>query len=285
MTDIYRMKIVAVAVAAASFTACEAFAPQQQPTSIRATSQDSLVSRDALFGLFGATDEKTVETSAETTTANNGAMDVFSSLKGKALIEKTKDIVDNKSGFYSPADPDVFAEDFVFRGPFVGPLNKKDYVGTMEAFSIYESFPDISANSWGYSIDPKDPNRVWFMCRNTGTFNGKPMLPDLVNVKPNDAKLEGPPETFSVVYDDDQKLKYLSVGYVADRFDGNTQGLGAAFGIFKIIGLYVPGPSPALRFLQWFNSETMDSYPRSYSTDVPEWFLKEKGADKAVQGY
>lgn len=277
-------KIAAVAVAAAGLTTCQAFAPQQKPTSIRVASQDTLVSQNALFGLFGGTDEKTVESSAETS-ASNGVLDVFSSMNSKALIEKTKDIVDNKSGFYSPIDPDVYAEDFVFRGPYVGPLNKKDYIGTMNAFAIYESLPDIKANSWGYSIDPKDPKRVWFMCRNTGTFNGKPLLPDLANVQPNGAKLEGPPETFSVIYDDEGKLKYLSVGYVADRFDGNTDGLGAAFGIFKIINLYVPGPSPALRFLQWAGSELVDTYPRSYSTDVPEWFLKEKGTDKAVQGY
>ena len=285
MSDISRSRtITAVAVVVAGLVACEAFAPQTANSVADATArlQDSLVSRNALFGLFG-TDEKTTETSADTS-SNNG-FDVFSSLNSKGLIEKTKDIVDNKSGFYSPADPDVFAEDFVFRGPYVGPLNKKDYVGTMDAFSIHKSFPDISANSWGYSIDPKDPNRVWFMCRNTGTFNGEPMLPDLLNIQPNDGKLEGPPETFSVVYDDDKKIKYLTVGYVADRFDGNTEGLGAAFGIFKIIGLPAPGPGPLLRGIQWFGSEVLDQYPRSYSTDVPEWFLKEKGTEKAVEGY
>jgi len=278
--------VTAVAVVVAGLAACEAFAPQTAIRVADATgrSQDSLVSRNALFAFFG-TDEMTTEASVDT--SSNKGFDVFSSLNSKGLIEKTKDFIDNKSGFYSPADPDVFAEDFVFRGPYVGPMNKKDYVGTMEVFSFYKSFPDISANSWGYSIDPKDPNRVWFMCRNTGTFNGEPFLPNLFNIQPNDSKLEGPPETFSAVYDDDKKIKYLTVGYVADRFDGNTEGLAAAFAILKIVGIPAPGPgNPLFRSFQWFGSEVLGGYPNTfYSTDVPEWFLKEKGTEKAVQGF
>lgn len=74
------------------------------------------------------------------------------SSKGNSLIQKAKDIIQNKSGFYSPYDEDVFAEDFVFRGPFVGPLNKKDYLATMDAFGIYKAFPDISVNAWGFMV-------------------------------------------------------------------------------------------------------------------------------------
>eukprot|EP00567_Pseudictyota_dubia_P013125 CAMPEP_0197436142 /NCGR_PEP_ID=MMETSP1175-20131217/3617_1 /TAXON_ID=1003142 /ORGANISM="Triceratium dubium, Strain CCMP147" /LENGTH=283 /DNA_ID=CAMNT_0042965355 /DNA_START=167 /DNA_END=1018 /DNA_ORIENTATION=+ len=283
MSDMARPKIATrLVLVAAGLASCKAFAPQKPSTNVVGSrSEGSLLSRSALFGLFG-TDEKTTE---ETSTPTGGVFDTFSSLNSNALIEKTKDIIDNKSGFYSSCDASVFAEDFVFRGPYVGPLNKKDYLGTMEAFSIFKSIPDIKANAWGFSIDPKDPNRVWFMVRNTGTFTGDPLLPDLLNVQPNGGKLEGPPETFSVVYDDEQKLKYLSVGYVADRFDGNTDGVGAAFGIFRIVGLPVPGPGPLLRALQWFSSEVLDLYPRSYSTDVPEWFLKEKNSDKGCQGY
>lgn len=263
MTGISRTKNIvlgAVAALAAAASSCDAFAPQPN------TQQQSSGMKAAFF---------------------DNAVDVFSSdkSKGNALIEKTKYIVDNASGFYSKCDPDVLSEDFVFRGPYVGPLNKKDYIGTMEAFSIYESLPDIKANSWGYSIDPENPNRVWFMCRNTGTFTGEPMLPDLLNVQPNGNKLEGCPETFSVTYDEDQKVKHLTVGYVADRFDGNTNGLGAAFGIFTVMNIPAPGPGLALRIIQYISSELMDIYPRSYSTDIPEWFLKEKGTDKAVQGY
>jgi hypothetical protein len=242
MSDIFRSSRIttALAVAAVGFAACEAFAPQQPSVrtlgaaTISSRSQDSLLSRNALFGLFGTTDEKT-KTAETTDVATNGSaktggvFDAFSYYsKSNMLIEKTKVFIDDASGFYSDSDADVFAEDFVFRGPFIGPLNKKDYLGTMEAFSIFKSFPDIQTNAWGFSIDPLDPNRVWFMVRNTGTFSGDPLLPDLLNVQPTGAKLEGCPETFSVVFDEEQKVKHLTVGYVADRFDGNTDGLGAA---------------------------------------------------------
>merc|ERR1711937_526592 len=97
-------------------------------------------------------------------------------------------------------------------------------MGTMRAFGIWKAFPDIKANSWGYSIDPEDPNRVWGMVRNTGTFNGEPFPFGVYNVQPTGVELRGVPETFSVVFDEEKKIKHFTAGYVADRFDGNTSG-------------------------------------------------------------
>ena len=86
---------------------------------------------------------------------------------------------------------------------------------------------DINPNAWGFSIDPKNPNRVWFLVRNSGTISGKPFLPDTLNFKPEKGgEVNGCPETFNIIFDDDEKVKYLSVGYVADRFEGNTDGKG-----------------------------------------------------------
>lgn len=257
---VYHSIITAAALGA---TGCNAFVPN----STLKLHQKSAVSRHAFFG-FGA-DEKTSSITA--------------SPNSKALIEIAKDIVNNKSGFYSDYDADVFSEDFVFRGPYIGPLNKKDYLDTMDAFSIWKAFPDISPNAWGYSIDPKDPNRVWFMVRNTGTFDGEPLAPGTLNFKPNGAKLEGCPETFSIIFDDEKKLKYLSVGYVADRFEGNVKGKGAAVGIFNVIGFPFPEPGPLLRFSQWFGVEVYGQPPLSYSkTNVPEWWTDK---NKASEGY
>jgi len=203
------------------------------------------------------------------------------------LINLANDLLYRKSGFYSAADPDVFSSDFIFRGPYIGPLNKKDYLDTMGTFKIYEAIPDINPNAWGWSIDPIDPNRVWFMVRNTGTFTGKPGIglgSSLPSFPPNGAKIKGCPETFSMVFDSQQKLKHLTVGYVADRFEGNVSGKGAAVGIFNAIGLPFPRPGPMLKFAQWFTSEVASEVtPRSYSTkDIPEWWTSE---DKAGEGY
>jgi len=166
----------------------------------------------------------------------------------------------------------------------LGPLNKADYFGVMNTFSIHKAIPDINPNAFGWSIDPKDPNRVWFMVRNTGTFNGEPLgLGNGIDFPSNGSQLKGCPETFSLTFDGDQKAKYLSVGYVADRFEGNTNGAGAAVGIFNCIGLPFPKPGPLLKFAQWFGTEVVNGGAVSYSTEnVPTWWTNE---DKASEGY
>jgi len=200
------------------------------------------------------------------------------------LIDITKGFVDSRSGFYSPADPSILAEDFVFRGPYIGPLNKADYLLTMDTFKIYEGLPDIRANAFGFSIDPQDANRVWFLVRNTGTFTGEIGLPFGLSVPPNGAELRGCTETFSVLFNEQKQVKMLTVGYVADRFEGNTRGKGAAVGIFNVIGLPFPEPGPGLEFAQWFGTEILNSSARSYTLkeDVPKWWTNE---DKGAVGY
>ena len=42
----------------------------------------------------------------------------------------------------------------------------------MDTFKVYEAFPDISPNPFGFAVDPIDEQRVWFFVRNTGTNSG-----------------------------------------------------------------------------------------------------------------
>mmetsp|Transcript_24411 Transcript_24411/g.43732 ORF Transcript_24411/g.43732 Transcript_24411/m.43732 type:complete len:261 (+) Transcript_24411:77-859(+) len=203
------------------------------------------------------------------------------------LIQLANEIIYTRSGFYSEYDESVFSDEFVFRGPYIGPLNKKDYLETMDGFGIYKAFPDINPNVFGFSIDPLNPNKVWFMIRNTGTFTGEPGLGlgKAGHFPPNGATLNGCPETFSMEFDEDKKLKHLTVGYVADRFEGNTQGKGAAVGIFNAIGFPFPSPGPMLAFSQWFGTEVVNLGIRSYSTEnIPDWWT-EKSEEKASEGY
>jgi hypothetical protein len=257
-----RLSLVAFLVAVAS-TTTEAFQTQNSPAT---ANNKNLSARNAFFG-FG---EKTAE--------NNNA----SSGNSRGLIQQAKTFIYEESGFYSAYTEGAISDEFVFRGPIVGPLNKKDYLQTMETFGIYKALPDIDPNAWGFSIDPKDPNRVWFMVRNTGTFTGEPIAPKSINFKPNGAKLEGVPETFSIIFDEDKKVKYLSVGYVADRFEGNTNGKGAVFGIFNVIGLPFPPVGPFQRFAQWLGTEVVDAGAKSYSRkeELPAWWASDSfGAD------
>eukprot|EP00529_Nitzschia_sp_RCC80_P030511 CAMPEP_0113485098 /NCGR_PEP_ID=MMETSP0014_2-20120614/24308_1 /TAXON_ID=2857 /ORGANISM="Nitzschia sp." /LENGTH=291 /DNA_ID=CAMNT_0000378733 /DNA_START=144 /DNA_END=1019 /DNA_ORIENTATION=+ /assembly_acc=CAM_ASM_000159 len=201
------------------------------------------------------------------------------------LIQAAHKFAYSQSGFYSPYDESMFSDEFVFRGPYIGPLNKQDYFSTMDTFGIYKAFPDISPNCFGYSIDPQNPNRVWFMVRNTGTFTGEPGLGfgGDAYFPPNGATLQGSPETFSIIFDEDQKVKHLTVGYVADRFEGNTAGKGAAVGIFHVIGLPFPSPGPGLKLAQWLGTEVANMGAKSYSTEnIPSWW---KSEEKASEGY
>jgi len=201
------------------------------------------------------------------------------------LIQLANEHIYSKSGFYSQYEESSFSEDFVFRGPYIGPLNKIDYLSTMDTFGIYKAIPDISPNAFGFSIDPLDPNRVWFMVRNTGTFTGEPGLGFGKGsyFPPNGAALEGCPETFSITFDAERKVKHLTVGYVADRFQGNTNGDGAAVGIFNAIGLPFPKPGPVLKLFQWFGTEVYNTGTYSYSTkNIPAWW---KSEEKASEGY
>lgn len=204
---------------------------------------------------------------------------------GDALIQLANEFMHKQSGFYSPHDEAAFSDEFVFRGPYIGPLNKEDYLKTMDVFGIYKAIPDISPNAFGWSVDPADPNRVWFLVRNTGTFTGEPGLGlgNGQNFPPNGASIQGCTETFSITFDGERKVKYLTVGYVSDRFEGNTAGKGAAVGIFNAIGLPFPSPGPLLSFAQWFGTEVVDGGPLSYSTGrIPGWWTSQ---DKASEGY
>ena len=51
------------------------------------------------------------------------------------LVKLANEFIYEKSGFYSAADESAFSEEFVFRGPIVGPLTKADYLTTLGTFN------------------------------------------------------------------------------------------------------------------------------------------------------
>ena len=56
------------------------------------------------------------------------------------VIEAAKQVMQN-TGYFNEYDPTLFADDFLFRGPVIGPLYKKDYEEVLRYFSIYKAFP------------------------------------------------------------------------------------------------------------------------------------------------
>jgi hypothetical protein len=145
----------------------------------------------------------------------------------------------------------------------------------MNTFQIYKAIPDINPNAFGFTVDPEDANRIWCFVRNTGTFSGQPGigLGNNMYIPPNNVTIQGCPEAFSFTFEHDNKLRHLTVGYVVDRFQGNTNGKGAAFGILSAAGVPLPQRGPLLRLLQWLGAEVLQMDAKTYSPrDVPSWW-------------
>ena len=182
------------------------------------------------------------------------------------------------------------ADDFIFRGPVIGPLTKEDFAATLESVGNDSgtAFPDLQSNRFGFSADdPIEPNRVWYFERPRGTFTGPFNHPVVGRIEPTGAKYVGPPEARSVIFNDDGKVKYQSVGYVTDRFTGDTTGgRGAVFGLYAVMGQDIDDTigSPITVLLQkvaqWLPQGMV---PRSYSMkeSLPVWWKDPRmGAEK-----
>jgi len=198
----------------------------------------------------------------------------LTALPKEELLRLTQDYLDNPS-------PDWWAEDFVFRGPVIGPLVKKDIIETLEAVGndLKVAFPDLEMNVFGLTADdPIEANRVWYFQRSRGTFLGPFRHPTMGVIEPTGAKYIAPPEARSVIFNDEGKIVYQSVGYVVDRFTGDTTGgRGAVFGQYAVMGQEIDAGvgSPATILLQRLTNLLPEGMvPKSYSKveDLPEWW-------------
>mmetsp|Transcript_7101 Transcript_7101/g.22473 ORF Transcript_7101/g.22473 Transcript_7101/m.22473 type:complete len:141 (+) Transcript_7101:180-602(+) len=73
-------------------------------------------------------------------------------------------------------------------------------------------------------------------------------------VAPNYKKIEQPPQTGSMLFNEQGLCTEVTAGYVMDRREGNTGGLGAVYAVLRHVGISLPypegqpwQPSPAFR--------------------------------------
>jgi len=124
----------------------------------------------------------------------------------------------------------------------IGPLCKNDFLATLNTVGSDEAglanaFPDLQTNAFGFSMDPTEPNRVWYFERPRGTFLGAIDHPVVGRVERTGAEYIGPPEARSVIVDEEGKMKYKTVSYVVDRFTADTiDGARAVFGMNPVMG-------------------------------------------------
>ena len=134
-----------------------------------------------------------------------------------------------------------------FVAAVVGPIGRDEYLDALGGFKLEESF-DIEQNTFGFTVDPLQPNRVWWYGRQVS----KQIAP-FMGVEPaNDLELTLPPQSFHMDFTEEGLVKEFGF-YTVDRRQGNTGGLGGAFGYFYGVGKPLPirecqPYKPSLRF-------------------------------------
>lgn len=149
------------------------------------------------------------------------------------------------------------ADDFSFVAPVVGPLTGPQLLKAFTSFDLKTGIPNLAANYHHFRVDPFEPGRVWFTTRPTGTHTGT----IAGSIKPTGIDFECPPQSNSVVFNEEGKVVKYTIGYVMDRQVGNSGGLGGVYGILYAIGAGLPFPegqpwkaSKRYRLFQWMGS-------------------------------
>merc|ERR1719506_689893 len=125
-----------------------------------------------------------------------------------ALVARTKEVLSPDIAFGTKDDGKCLAEEFEF-----------------------------AQNFFGFTVDPLQTNRVYFFSRQIAQHTKQ----DFMGVKPTGKELILPPQTFHVDYNEQGLITELGF-YTVDRRQGNTGGLGGAFGYFYGVGKPLPFP-------------------------------------------
>jgi len=201
------------------------------------------------------------------------------------VLEKTKIYVESQSNGDTMSE-DWYAEDYVLRGPVVGPITRADLASTQSELGIRGAFPNIELHAFGHSIDPENPYRCFYFSRWRGTNSGDLEVAGQVFPATGD-EMETPVSVFSVVWNPSGKVVYEQVGAVVDRLEGNTQGKAAVFGLLHTAGLKLSG-SPGNKVFQIMQrmGHLAGTGGRSWSKEenIPKWWIsKSRGADGTEQ--
>jgi hypothetical protein len=223
---------------------------------------------------------------SQTSTASNkvSKSPLFEYLKfdGKPtfdVIAKTEEYVNAQSW---EIDENTYDKDYVLRGPVIGPINRKDLRGSQTGLGLKEAFPDVNIDTFGYTIDPENPYRCFYFQRWRATHSGD--LDAYGDIFPaTGIEMEAPVSVFSVVWTPEGKIIYEQVGAVVDRFEGNTQGKAAVFGLLHTAGLKLAAnPGDAVFGAIQRIGHFLGGRGRSWSKeeDIPKWWVsRSRGAD------
>lgn len=190
----------------------------------------------------------------------DGELDVNATLarstfpvKPEDLIARTKVVLAAEFGTKPGCNAEeLLADDFQFVAPIIGPLTRAEFLRAFGSFKVKEAIPDAKDNAW-FTVDPVEPNRVWWFSRVTATHTGPLRFGGSI-IKGEGKHIRMPPQASSMLFDETGKVYTMTVGYTMDKRIGNTNGLGAVLGILKAIDKPLPFPegqalyNPSLRF-------------------------------------
>ena len=179
----------------------------------------------------------------------------------------------------------LFATDFVFRGSVVGPIIREDILDAQNDFNIKEAYPNLDTRPFGFTVDPDDPFRCYYFERWEGTNTGDLKLgPVKLKATGNDVKV--PTHIMSLHYNREGLVRYACLSSPLDRFEGNTGGAGAVFGLLAGgggLGFLNPVVGDtATRLFTRLGHAVGFSKGRAWSKeiDIPRWWAsKARGAD------
>ncbi|BDA49419.1 hypothetical protein COCOBI_14-0360 [Coccomyxa sp. Obi] len=171
------------------------------------------------------------------------------------LIALAQKVFKSNSGV---EQPELLADDFRFEFPVVSLAKKAscclssiicDFVKAVSGFNLKQAFPNMESHPYDWRVDKYEPNRVWFTVRNTATHAG-PLTFFGATYKPTGKVVLGAPECLSYTFNEEGKVTSFTGGYIMDRRVGNTNKLGAMFGILSAIGAPVPSPGSPTFFVR-----------------------------------
>ena len=125
-------------------------------------------------GLKSSTDAADIETAVTKTTSSVGdspkaLSPMFEYLKFDKkpsfdVLAKTKSYIEDYQRRYNdPSEYEhLYDEQYVLRGPVIGPINRKDLTTSQTGLGLRDAFPNLQVDTFGYTIDPENPYRELF---------------------------------------------------------------------------------------------------------------------------
>ena len=157
----------------------------------------------------------------------------------QALVERAKAVLAAEFGTARGCDPaEYLTRDFQFVAPIVGPLLRDEFIAAFGGFRLKDAVPDLRDCAF-FTVDPVEPNRVWFFGRAIGTHTG-PLKFGPATIAPTGKSIHMAPQASSLLFQPDGLAYTLTTGYCMDKRIGNSEGLGGLFGILKAVGKPLP---------------------------------------------